>query len=41
MLRFLELQVNDLHVNLSTDQERIKAIEVTARMTGNPELNYC
>jgi hypothetical protein len=33
MLRFFDFQVN-----LSTDQGRIKEIEVTARMTGNPEV---
>jgi hypothetical protein len=32
MLRFFDFQVN-----LSTDQGRIKEIEVTARMTGKPE----
>jgi hypothetical protein len=33
MLRFFDFQVN-----LSTDQGRIKEIEVSARMTGNPHL---
>jgi hypothetical protein len=33
MLRFFNFQVN-----LSTDQGRIKEIEVTARMTGKPEV---
>ena len=33
MLRFFDFQVN-----LSTDQGRIKEIEVTARMTGNQEV---
>jgi hypothetical protein len=33
MLRFFDFQVN-----LSTDQGRIEEIEVTARMTGNPEV---
>jgi hypothetical protein len=33
MLRFFDSQVN-----LSTDQGRIKEIEVTARMTSNPYL---
>jgi hypothetical protein len=32
MLRFFDFQVN-----LSTDQGRIKEIEITARMTGKPE----
>jgi hypothetical protein len=27
----------DFQVNLSTDQERINAVEVTAQMTGKPE----
>jgi hypothetical protein len=33
MLRFF-----DFRVNLSTDQGRIKEIEVTARMTGNQKV---
>jgi hypothetical protein len=33
MLRFFDFQVN-----LSTDQGRIKEIEVTARMTSSPEV---
>jgi hypothetical protein len=28
----------DFQVNLSTDRGRIKEIEVTARMTGKPEV---
>jgi hypothetical protein len=33
MVRFFDFQVN-----LSTDRGRIKEIEVTGRMTGNPEV---
>jgi hypothetical protein len=38
MLRFFDFQVNLSTDHLSTDQGRIKEIEVTARMTGNREV---
>src|ERR1700730_4507424 len=37
----LILKFFDFQVNLSTDQVRIKEIEVTGCMTGKPEVNCC